>query len=291
MTLTKTYDFTDDRDNGIKILASRVDTVIDEIIAATNNKLDKDGSVTPTSNQPMGGLKHTGVGNASARDQYVSAAQFQDNSIIYGGTAGGTANAITFSVTPAITAYTSGQRFLFIAAGTNTNTTTVNVNSVGAKNIFKNGIALVGGEIVSGKLYEITYDGTQFNITGVAAGVNNMADYVLQRPLLKDYGEVVSNLGSVSGAVTLDISTANHFSMTLTGNVTLTVTNPSPTGNLCPLTIWATQDATGGRTFTYPASFVNPQALSGTASKLDILTYLSKDAGTNWYNTGAKLAL
>jgi hypothetical protein len=81
------------------------------------------------------------------------------------GSAGGTADVITISPSPAITAYAAGQRFGFIASGANTGAVTVNVSSLGAKSITKNGTtALAAGNIPSGAVVMIQYDGTQFQL-------------------------------------------------------------------------------------------------------------------------------
>lgn len=79
-------------------------------------------------------------------------------------TSGGTANAqtLTYSVAPA--AYYQGQIFAFIAGATNTGACTLNVNSLGAKNVYLGNAALTGGEILSGKVYVVAYDGTQFQM-------------------------------------------------------------------------------------------------------------------------------
>ena len=84
---------------------------------------------------------------------------------MYVATVGGTADAITLTPSPAITAYAAGQRFVFIASGANTGATTVNVNSVGSRSITKNGTtALAAGDIPSGALVSIIYDGTRFQL-------------------------------------------------------------------------------------------------------------------------------
>jgi hypothetical protein len=64
-------------------------------------------------------------------------------------------------------AYAAGQTFRFIAAGANATTSvTLNINSIGAKAVTKNGTtALAIGDIVSGAIVEVTYDGTQFQIS------------------------------------------------------------------------------------------------------------------------------
>lgn len=145
-----------------------VNSEMDDIATALTNSLAKNGETTPTANLPMGTFKHTGVGEATARTDYARASQVQDSSLLWCSTAGGTADAFTLTPSPAITAYAAGQAFHFLAVGTNTGAVTVNVSSVGAKAVQASGSALTGGEIVSGKLYAIRYDGTQFQLECVS---------------------------------------------------------------------------------------------------------------------------
>lgn len=116
----------------------------------------------------MGGNKHTGVGNGSARNHYLAIGQYQDAGVIWGGTGGGTADVITISLTPAISAYAAGQCFRFISSGANTTNVTLNVNSVGAKAVNKRGgTALIAGDIPNGAVVEVVYDGTDFELTNI----------------------------------------------------------------------------------------------------------------------------
>ena len=81
-------------------------------------------------------------------------------------TSGGT-NTATLAYDVAAAAYCTGERFLFIVGGTNTGATTLNVNTLGAKNIYRNDgatSALIGGELVAGQYAEVVYDGTQFRL-------------------------------------------------------------------------------------------------------------------------------
>ena len=78
----------------------------------------------------------------------------------------GSANAYVLTTGLSLAAYVSGQTFRIKPNFTNSGAATINVDTLGAKNIYRNGIALVSGEIVSGQTYEVTYDGTQFQITG-----------------------------------------------------------------------------------------------------------------------------
>lgn len=83
---------------------------------------------------------------------------------VWGGTSGGTANAQTLTPSVALTAYTAGLHVEFVAGSSNTGACTVNISGLGAKNIYRDGAALLGGEIVSGLLYAMVYDGTQFQL-------------------------------------------------------------------------------------------------------------------------------
>lgn len=148
-------------------------TIIDEVVVNAEmadlgneiaNSLAKNGVTTATANLPMGGYRHTTVGNSSARDHYAATGQVQDN-VFCTGTVGGTANAITLTLTPAITAYVKGQRFEFVSTAANTGATTLNVNGVGVKDIYSDAsTALTAGVIPSGRAVSVIYDGTQFQL-------------------------------------------------------------------------------------------------------------------------------
>lgn len=167
-TATRIYNWTNDANASIPITASRMDGDSNDFVSMINNCRAKDGQNAATANLPMGGFIHTGVGNATARNQYPAVGQIQDGSVIWCGTAGGTANAITLTPSPAITAYAAGQRFAAIIALTNTSTTTVAVSGLPAKNAYKRthggAVACDGGELIANNIGWFEYDGTQFQI-------------------------------------------------------------------------------------------------------------------------------
>lgn len=73
-------------------------------------------------------------------------------------------NTVTLTYTTAPTAYVQGLCFSFVVATTNTAATTLNVNALGAKNVFSDGAITTGGEFQAGQIVTVFYDGTQFNI-------------------------------------------------------------------------------------------------------------------------------
>lgn len=95
-------------------------------------------------------------------------------------------NTVTASGPTACAAYAAGQRFTLLPANTNTGATTLNINSIGAKNVFWNGAACVGGEIRQNVPCEVIYDGTQFHI--IANG--------FQSPFLDTYAFVEGSADS-----------------------------------------------------------------------------------------------
>lgn len=163
-TFSVTYDFTDQRDAGVKILAAQMDQQFADVTSGLNNCVTLDGQTTATGNLPMGTNRHTGVGNAAARTDYAAAGQIQDGGLTYAA-AGGAANAYTATLSPAITAYATGMPFLLKIGSGHTNTSTsctMTLNGIsGAKTVkLVNGNAPLVGDIVAGKMHWFTYDGT-----------------------------------------------------------------------------------------------------------------------------------
>jgi len=112
-----------------------------------------------------------------------------------------------------------------------------------------------------------------------------LSDNELRRALLLDYAVVHKSISSVAGTLTLDFTTGNSFSTTLTENTTIALTNPPATGIHGEATLRITQDGAGGAfTITLPASVDIPGAASYTMSVVnnarDKLTFSTIDAGT-----------
>ncbi len=79
----------------------------------------------------------------------------------WGGTAGGTANALTLTPANAIRAYSAGMSFNFIAGGSNNSgATTLAVSGLSTIAVQVNGAACVGKEIQAGGRYRVTLDST-----------------------------------------------------------------------------------------------------------------------------------
>lgn len=81
-------------------------------------------------------------------------------------TIGGTANAITAQANGAtVTALAVGMGFVFVPAATNTGAVTLAVDGTSATAVKdEDGNALTGGEIASGRLTRVWFDGTQYRL-------------------------------------------------------------------------------------------------------------------------------
>jgi len=82
----------------------------------------------------------------------------------------GSANAYVLSSGLSLTAYATGLTLRIIPNFTNSGAATINVDGLGAKSITKLGAtAVASGDITSGRIYTLSYDGTQFQIVEINA--------------------------------------------------------------------------------------------------------------------------
>jgi hypothetical protein len=105
---------------------------------------------------------------------YPTVADVQQSRFAVAGSVAGT-NTITASLSPAPSAYETGMVVYLVLANTNTGAATLNLNSLGAKTIQRQGVALTGGELVANQPALLLYDGTNFHILSNNLGVGSAA--------------------------------------------------------------------------------------------------------------------
>jgi len=120
------------------------------------------------------------INDAAPHSQYHRKdAIANDSDALWCGTAGGTANALTLAlpaspVPQVVLAYKAGLRLVFKANVANTGAVTVNFNGMGGKSVVtQGGTALLAGDIKASGVYEIVYDGTNFQIIGFTAATSS----------------------------------------------------------------------------------------------------------------------
>jgi len=148
-TFNRIYSWVADKNAGLDISSSRMDTDTDDIVnSGLDNCLTRDGQGQATANLPMAGFKHTGTAAATARTDYSQYGQVQDG-VVNWVVATGTADALIATLVPTVTILNDGQLVFVRAASANATTTpTLQVNGTPARTIVKGtGQALVAGDI------------------------------------------------------------------------------------------------------------------------------------------------
>lgn len=186
--------------------------------------LTKDGQSTVTNNIPLNGYKITNLGAGTVATDAVQLGQIQSGSFT-ALTVTGTDTYVA-SVTPTLAAYTAGNLFTFVVPNTNTGPATLNISSLGAKVLSRDGsTALAAGDLVAGSEVIVVYDGTRFQVlnsnsmtnltvSGTATLSGGTANGI---PYLN--GSKVVTTGSnltYNGTTTLAVNSAAAASSTLT---------------------------------------------------------------------------
>lgn len=168
----------------------------------------------------------------------------------------------------------------FTTVGSAVNELTISNNATGSSPI----LSATGGD-----------SNVSIVLTPKGTGSVNLGDTELQRPVLRDYGETSTTANSGS-AYTIDLETGPVWDITLTANATFTFSNPPATGTAGSFTLILTQDGTGSRTATWPSSVdwssgAAPTLTTTATTGVDILTFLTIDAGTTWFGFVAGQAM
>ena len=101
-------------------------------------------------------------------------------------TAGGTANAITGTLNPALTGHVAGLPIRVKLTASNTGATTFNPNGVGAVAIQNPlGGALISGDLQNGQIAYLMYDGTVYRLLNYRAQIATQAEVVANADLVK----------------------------------------------------------------------------------------------------------
>ena len=116
-------------------------------------------------------------------------------------------------------------------------------------------------------------------------GTQNLADNILQRANLLDYGEVTNAIGSTGGGTQdIDLTLGNVVTLTVdTSANTFTFSNPTASDEGCGFTLYITNG--GSQTVNWPASVDWPSGTAPTltASGVDKIVFETVDGGVIWY--------
>lgn len=257
---------------GTTISSTWANNTLNDISSALTASIANDGQTTPVANLTMGGYIHTNVGNATVRTNYSAAGQVQDGTLTYLTGISGT-DTITAIAPISMNAYASGQTFRFIAAGANTTTSvTLNINSIGAKAITKNGsTALAIGDIPSGSIVMVTYDGTQFQLQAGIVGVTSFsAGTTGLTPSTATKGAITlaGTLATANGGTNLTSFTSGGAVYATSTSALTTGTLPIASGGTGITSVGSAGNVlftTDGSTWSSTAKIVRPTAVNSTS--------------------------
>ena len=185
--------------SGTVISSTAFNALTADLATGLSTAITKDGQTTITANIPMANYKFTGLGTGSAAGDSANLSQVQSTAVKLLASVSG-ADTITAVGSPNVAAYVAGQMFYFVAAGANTGAVTINIDSLGAKSITRDGTtALAAGDIQSGEVCVIVYDGTQFQLVNGAS----------QSAAIVTNSLTVNGTSSLDGAVTINDSGAD----------------------------------------------------------------------------------
>lgn len=206
-------------------------TLLADLSTALSSVITKDGQTTVTADIPFNTHKLTQVAPGTAATDAANVGQLLGTASGVNDT--GAADAYVIAPSPAISAYAAYQNFQFKAANTNTGASTLAVSGLAAKAIkHLDGSALLAGDIVSGELVNVAYDGTNFQLlsatgmrgtastwraaqawtaasqfggttTMVAAAFNNAVRVDVASATTTDIGAAASNYVRVTGTTTI----------------------------------------------------------------------------------------
>lgn len=201
--------------------------------------LDVSGDVNVTGNFKVGGVNIP-----------------TSTSFINGGTAGGTASALTCTPSPAVAAYSAGQLYLVLIATSSTSTTpTLNVSALGAKTIKKqiglSKVALSPGDLQAATYALFAYDGTDMLLLNAPANAQG---------------------ADVASASTVNLDTATGDYVNVTGTTAITAVTLSQGREV-------TVKFAAALTLTNGASLIVPGGADITTAAGDVAVFRGEASG------------
>ena len=209
--------------SGTVISSTAFNALTADLATGLSTAITKDGQTTPTANIPMGNNKITGLAVGTAATDAANLSQVQSTTAKLVNSISG-ADTITGTMSPTLGAYATGQMFYFIAAGDNTGAVTLNIDSLGAKAVTRDGsVALAASDIKSGEVVVVVYDGTRFQVVSQlnSSGDARFANVSIASALNVGGVSTLTGAVNIAGAVSIASSMSVVGVFTATGSSTL----------------------------------------------------------------------
>lgn len=209
--------------SGTVISSTAANALNSDLATGLTTAITKDGQTTPTANIPLGGFRITNLGAGTVATDAARLSQVQNSTTTTLIAITGT-DTLTGTVSPTLTAYATGQVFSFVVAATNTGAVTLNVDSIGVKAVTRTGaVALVAGDMVTGQIAIVEYDGTRFQLING----NSFTNLKVSGTLGVTGATTLSSTLGVTGVTTIAAGTALLPALTTTGDTNTGVWFPA----------------------------------------------------------------
>lgn len=230
-----------------------------DMAAAFNDVLCRDGQSVPTADLPMGGFKLTGLPAGTANGDSVRYEQVTSDVSITGGSVAGV--AIT---------------------GSTIATSSINSTSIGSVTRNSGAFTTLTADTVSGVGFD-DYLASPPEIGGTTPNAANFTDVNSESIVTSGLTKSVyyQETQVAIAAADIDLSLANYFSKTVSGNITFTVSNIPASGTVASFVL----DLTNGGSYTI-SWWSGLQWTAGSPPVLtdgrDVLGFFTYDGGTTW---------
>ncbi len=162
-------------------------------------------------------------------------------------TTGGTANAQTATNTRQFGSLVAGMMQYVVFGATNTAAMTFAPDGLTAKNVFANGAAALAGQIVSGQIGILKYDGTQWNLLNPSRATGSFTETLATGLTTTPTGTVNYSIDTTGKGVDIWITgvtgTSNATGLTATGIPA--IIQPATTKTVCLVVVDSANAAAG----------------------------------------------
>jgi hypothetical protein len=261
--------------SGTVISSTEVDTNNSQIATALTQSIAVDGQAVVTADLPLATHKFTGMKVGTASTDSLSLGQAQAEAFVWCGTAGGSADAITLTPAPPITAYAAGQRFVWMAGSlTNTTGTTVAISGLGTIALQDNGAALTAGQHAAGKMFMGVLNTTS-TVQIMNVQVSGTDPLIVSSLTVTGDATIGDDLTLLSDASILGFGLNTDVTLVHNHDLGLTL---SAGANATQLTITSTD---AGASVAPTVALVRNSASPAAADQLGHINFYGEDAGSN----------
>lgn len=164
------------------------------------------------------------IGISTGDARYARPFQIQNSSFVYASTTGA-ANTYVISLSPAVTSLVSGLKIQALINVSNTGSSTLNVNGLGAISIISNisGATLFSNDLRAGRLAELIYNGTNFLLLNPLSATD--LKYV-GASMYMTAAQVVSTISPTYTILTFDTVISGYDPYSLANTSTNRITAP-----------------------------------------------------------------